>query len=322
MEIADILKMNKTMEQLKIAVLAGGIGSEREVSLMSGKTIYEALRCGGSDVVISDITPEEMSILEDTSIDVFFLALHGQFGEDGQLQKILEDRNLCFTGSGSQSSRNSFNKILSKQAFFHSHMPVARHAIVHAEDDEARLSAILERLAEKFVVKPICQGSSVGVTIVDNPKQAAVKAIECFRTYGDCMVEEFIGGREVTVGIVNGAPLPIIEIRSKAQFYDFYSKYIDDMTEYLFDTIENKNLVDDIQRLAVTAFRELDCRHLGRVDFIVSDDDVPYALEINTLPGFTSHSLLPMAAKKAGIPLPILCRKIVEAALKENRSDI
>lgn len=304
-------------DNLKVAVLAGGVGSEREISLQSGQNIYNALVDGGTDAVLSDITPEDMGILDDESIDVFFLALHGQFGEDGQLQKILEDKQLCFTGTGSAASEKSFDKLLSKQVFFHAHLPIAKHMIVQADDTEVPLAEHLEKLASKFVIKPLRQGSSVGITITDKADVAAAEGIQCFGTYGDCMIEEFIEGREVTVGVVNGKALPIIEIRSRTGFYDYNAKYVDDATEYLFDTIEDAVLAATIQTMALTCFHELGCRHLGRVDFILTDSGTPYILEINTLPGFTSHSLLPMAAQKAGVPTPELCRQIVEAAWKD-----
>ena len=309
-------------ENLKIAVLAGGVGSEREVSQQSGQTIYDALVEDGANVVLSDIAPDDMGILEDASIDVFFLALHGQFGEDGQLQTILEDKGLCFTGAGSEASRKSFDKLLSKQAFFHTHLPIAKHLIVQADDTPSDLANHLKKLASKFVIKPLKQGSSVGIDIADDAGVAAVKAIKCFGTYGDCMVEEFIDGREVTVGIVNGKALPIIEIRSQACFYDYQAKYESNATEYLFDTVEDPVLAATIQTMALTCFYELGCRHLGRVDFILTKDGTPYILEINTLPGFTSHSLLPMAAAKAGVPAPALCRQIVEAAWNDFQSEI
>jgi len=305
-------------KNLKIAVLAGGVGSEREVSLQSGQNIYNALRGDGADVVLSDITPSDMRILEDETIDVFFLALHGQFGEDGQLQKILEDKGLCFTGTGSEASHKSFDKLLSKQTFFHAHLPIAKHLIVQADDTQAELAEQLKKLASKFVIKPLKQGSSVGIEIIDDVATAAAAAIKCFQTYGDCMVEEFIGGREVTVGIVNGKVLPVIEICSRTGFYDYHAKYVDDATEYLFDTIDDAVLTATIQAMALTCFHELGCRHLGRVDFILTEKGTPYVLEINTLPGFTSHSLLPMAANKAGVSTPTLCRQIVEAAWNEH----
>ncbi len=301
-------------KNLKIAVLAGGVGSERDVSLQSGKTVHDALMAAGLNAVFFDITLEDMSMLDDDSIDVFFPILHGQFGEDGQLQRILEEKGLCFTGSGSESSRRSFDKLMSKQACFHAKLPIAKHLIVHADDTQEQLAEMLTKLAKKFVIKPVNQGSSVGVEIVDDANDAAAKAVACFETFGNCMVEEFIEGREITVGILNGQPLPIIEIRSKAAFYDFHSKYVDDATEYLFDTIDDAELVKEIQQDAVTCFTELGCKHLSRVDFILTDLGIPYVLEINTLPGFTSHSLLPMAARKAGIETPQLCKQIVEAA--------
>ncbi|MDH4201587.1 MAG: D-alanine--D-alanine ligase [Phycisphaerae bacterium] len=307
---------------LKVAVLAGGVGAEREVSLQSGENIYNALLEGGVDAVQSDITPDDLGILDDASIDVFFLALHGQFGEDGRLQEILEDRNLCFTGAGSEASRKSFDKLLSKQAFFHAHLPIARHLIVQSDDTPAYLEKQLKKLATKFVIKPLKQGSSVGIEIFNDASAAAAGALACFQRYGDCMVEEFVAGREVTVGILNGAALPPIEIRSKTGFYDYHAKYVDDATEYLFDTITDDGLVADIQQMALTCFHELGCRHLSRVDFILTEDSIPYILEINTLPGFTSHSLLPMAARKAGIPTPLLCMEIVEAAWNEYQSEI
>ncbi len=314
--------MQKDISQLKIAVLAGGIGSEREISQQSGQTIYNALLGDGADVVLSDITPDDMEILDDGSIDIFFLALHGQFGEDGQLQKILEDKKLCFTGTDSKASQTAFDKLLSKQTFFHAHLPIAKHLIVQTEDTLSDLAGHLKKLASKFVIKPLKQGSSVGIVITDDTETATAKAIECFNTYGDCMVEEFVNGREVTVGIVNGKALPIIEIRSQAGFYDYNAKYVDDATEYLFNTIEDAVLAATIQTIALTCFHELGCRHLARVDFILTDDNIPYILEINTLPGFTSHSLLPMAAAKAGVEIPALCRQIAEAAWNDFQSEI
>lgn len=301
-------------------MLAGGVGSERQVSLQSGQTVHRALQEAGLDTVLVDFTPADMSILDDGTIDVFFLIFHGQFGEDGQVQNILEDRKLCFTGSGSQSSRIAFNKQLSKEAFAAAGLPVARHLIVGQDETEAQLIERLRGLPAKVVIKPLRQGSSVGVEMSCEPGQTAAAAIRCLQTYGDCMIEEFIAGREITVGILNGAPLPIIEIRSKAAFYDFHSKYIDNATEYLFDTVEDASVAAEVQEIAVACFNALGCRHLSRVDFILTHEGNPYILEINTLPGFTSHSLLPMAARKAGIATSALCRQIAEAAWNDFHS--
>ena len=164
---------------------------------------------------------------------------------------------------------------------------------------------------DKFVVKPVKQGSSVGVVIVDGCGASAEAGLKCFAEFGDCMIEEFIDGREITVGIVNGAVLPITEIVSKAKFYDYEAKYLDDATEYLFDTITDKELIEKINKSALACYNSLGCRHQSRVDMILAEDGTPYVLEINTLPGFTSHSLLPMAAKRAGMSGSELCCEII-----------
>jgi D-alanine-D-alanine ligase len=305
--------------ELKVAVLMGGIGSEREVSLQSGANIASALREGKTDVIACDITPDDLGILDDKSIDVFFLGLHGEFGEDGGIQEILEQKNLAYTGSDSRASRLAFDKIASKVAFRNAGVNVACDLAVTAETDLADLAERLTKVGETFVVKPIRQGSSVGVTIVEGPQKAAQTARECFGQYGDCMVERFIEGREITVGIVNGRALPIIEIRSRTPFYDYHAKYLDDETEYLFGTIEDAEVVAAVQAVAIDCFKSLGCRHLGRVDMMLTDDNVEYVLEINTLPGFTSHSLLPMAAARAGLNANQLCMEIIQAALEDFR---
>jgi D-alanine-D-alanine ligase len=312
--------MPHNQKTIKVGVLAGGIGSERQVSLQSGRTIFDALRQAGIDAVLSDITPDDIRILDDASIDVYFLALHGRFGEDGSVQTLLQQRRRAFTGSDAEASRKAFDKIVSKAAFAQVGAVVPRQIVVSPEDTEATLRGKLDGFAHRVVIKPTREGSSVGVDIVADPAIAAQKAMQCFQTYGDCMIEEFIAGRELTVGIVNGRALPIIEIRSKAAFYDYNAKYIADSTEYLFDTITDVEMVERIQKTALDCFAVLGCRHLSRLDLILSDRNVPYVLELNTLPGFTSHSLLPMAARHAGISTPQLCRDIVEAAWRDHHA--
>ncbi len=299
----------------KVAVLAGGIGSERQVSLVSGANVAQALRDEGVGVVESDIGPDNLAILDDRSIDVFFLALHGQFGEDGSLQDILENRGLIFTGSDSTSSRLAFDKVASKKRFRGAGVAVAEDVILNGHSDPETLTRNLAAMGDRFVVKPIRQGSSVGVRIVEGPETAAQAGIQCVREFGDCLVERYISGREFTVGILNGVALPVLEIRSRSTFYDYQAKYLADSTEYLFDTLEDADLIRRMQEDAVRCYTSLGCRHQSRVDMIVGADGVPYVLEINTLPGFTSHSLLPMAAAKMGMPMGKLCMEILQAAL-------
>lgn len=299
---------------LKAGVLFGGIGAERNVSLESGRGVAEALEEAGFSVVAADVRPDALDVLEDASIDVFFLALHGAFGEDGRLQQILEDKALLYTGSGPTASRLAFDKMASKKLFERAGAAVPRAVEFRCDSDVRRLEEQLRRSTDKYVVKPIRQGSSVGVSIVSTPHEALAVAKDTLAEFGDCMIKEFIPGREVTVGILGGRALPIIEIRTRNAFYDYQAKYIDDQTQFLFETITDPAVVEDISRAAVNCFRTLGCRHFARVDFVLSRDGIPYALEVNTIPGFTSHSLLPKAAAKTGLAMSDLCAEIVEAA--------
>ena len=300
--------------KLKVAVLAGGIGSEREISLQSGKCVAEALKEAGFKVVIADIRPDNLEILNDSSVDVFFPALHGKFGEDGRLQQILEDRSLLYVGSGPAASKAAFDKIASKKLFEQAGLATPAAVEFGPGTDITLLEEQLQDFAQKYVVKPIRQGSSVGVSIVSTPQEAVVAARETFSEYGDCMIEEFVPGTEVTVGILHGRPLPIIEVRTQGGFYDYHAKYVDEKTEYLFDTITDTAMAANLSRAAVECFNALGCRHFARIDFLLSDEKIAYVLEANTIPGFTSHSLLPKAAAKAGLSMGDLCTEIVEAA--------
>jgi D-alanine-D-alanine ligase len=305
---------------VKVAVLMGGIGEERDISLQSGKCVAQALKEGGLDVITSDVSPDNLDVLEDGSIDVFFVALHGKFGEDGQLQQILEDKSLRYTGSRPKACRLALDKMASKKAFVKAGVLAPEAVELKPNTDLSKLEKRLRQFADKFVVKPVTQGSSVGITIVDNPKSAAAEAQKCLARFGDCMIEEFVPGREITVGVLLGKALPIIEIKSKTGFYDYHAKYIDDRTEFLFDTINDSELTEKIETAAIDCFNALGQRHFARVDFILGSDGNFYALEVNSIPGMTSHSLLPKAAAKAGLSMSGLCVKIAEAALKEKKT--
>jgi D-alanine-D-alanine ligase len=300
----------------------GGIGEERDISIQSGQCVTQALKDAGLNAVTADIQPDNIDILEDDSIDVFFIALHGRFGEDGRLQQILEDKGLTYTGSGPAASRLAFDKMASKKAF--AQAGVAVPATLHF-DHNTNIQGFEEQLqlmAGKYVIKPIRQGSTIGVTIANDPNSAITQAQKCLTEFGDCMIEEYIAGREITVGILENQALPIIEIRSKTGFYDYHAKYLDEQTEYLFDTINDPATIEKINQSALLCFNALGCRHFGRVDFILGNDTKPYALELNTIPGFTAHSLLPKAAEKTGLSMSDLCIKIIEAALANNNPEL
>jgi D-alanine--D-alanine ligase len=304
--------------KLKVAVLTGGIGEERDISIQSGNYVTQALKEAGLNVVAADIQPDNMDILEDNSIDVFFVALHGKFGEDGQLQQILEDKSLTYTGSGPMASKLAFDKLAGKQRFANAGVTTPKVIKFDTQTDTKELEKQLLQLSERYVVKPVKQGSTIGVTIVDDPESALAAARQCLSKFGGCMIEEFIPGREITVGILENQALPIIEIKTKTGFYDYQAKYIDEQTEYLFDTIENPAVTAKIKAAALECFDALGCRHFARVDFRLGNDGIAYALEVNTIPGLTAHSLLPKAAAKAGLSMSDLCIKIIEAALEKE----
>jgi D-alanine-D-alanine ligase len=307
------------MSQLKIAVLAGGISSERDISLQSGQCVAQALRSSGYDVIIADICPEDLRILDDVSIDVFFVCLHGQFGEDGQLQKILEDKNLCYTHSDSAASKAAMDKIAAKTCF--EKAGVKTPAAIRFVDSISvgQVQRELDCPAGRYVVKPVSHGSSVGVDIVSSAEEAIIqccinKSISC-----DYMIEQYIPGREITVGVLNSLALPILEIKPKVGFYDYHAKYIDEDTEYLFDTITDRSLIKNISADAIKCFDCLGCRGVARVDFILADDGTAYALEINTIPGMTAHSCVPKAAARTGVSMSELCDGIVRQALADHK---
>jgi D-alanine-D-alanine ligase len=233
---------------------------------------------------------------------------------------VLEDRCLTYTGCGPESSRLAFDKVASKERFAAAGVMVAPTIAFGAEADVDAVTAQLSALGDRFVVKPIRQGSSVGVYIVDGVAETVAAARKAYEQFGDCMIEPFVAGREITVGVLDGQTLPIIEIRAKTGFYDYQAKYVDEQTEYLFDTIEDADLRQSISTAALACFDSLDCRDFARVDFILAEEGTAYALEINTIPGFTTHSLLPKAAAQAGIPMSELCVRIVETSFSRKSS--
>jgi len=295
-----------------VAVLLGGPSKEREVSLHSGQAVAKGLEAAGYDVVAVDVTDQSLDI--PAGVEAVFVALHGEFGEDGRIQQILEDRSLIFTGSDSASSELAFDKIASKKLLDDVGINTPAAVEFGPETDIRSLEEQLRSFTGGYVVKPVKQGSSVGISIVSSAKEAIAAATKTLAEFGDCMIEAFIAGREVTVGILDGRALPIIEVRPRSGFYDYHAKYVDDHTEYLFDTITDPAVMAGVSKTAIDCFEALGCRHFGRIDFVLKDDRIAYVLEANTIPGFTSHSLLPKAAARAGISMSDLCSRIVKAA--------
>lgn len=297
---------------LDITVLAGGPGVEREVSLQSGQAVCEALRRVGHRVNLCDIEPDDLSAL-DKEADVVFIALHGEFGEDGTLQAMLADRGIAFTGCDAASSRLAMDKVAAKRCFERAGISTPLYEVVDANS----LSGLASRFAVPAFVKPVSSGSSVDTMLVSTVDEMTDAANKLVSEYGAALVERRIVGPELTVGVLGEEALPVCEIRTKRPFYDYQAKYVDETTEYLFDLDLPAEFLSRVQSLSVAAHKALGCGVLSRVDWMVDAATMtPHVLEINTIPGFTSHSLVPKAAARVGLSFEQLCQRIVELSLR------
>ena len=288
-----------------IAVLMGGISKEREVSLRSGAAVAAALREAGYIVDEVDIDGHDFNIPE--GVEATFIALHGDFGEDGQIQRILEKKHIPYTGADPQSSWLSFSKNLTKDILMHHKISTPVYEILRFGQKRT--------LPLPVVVKPTRQGSSFGVHMVIRENDWPDALAETMTYNHEVLVEEHIAGRELTVGIVDNEVLPVIEIRAPEGNYDFHAKYTKGVTEYIVPAELHKEQTALCQHLARKTYGALQCRGLGRVDLRLSPEGRMYVLEINTIPGFTETSLLPKAAKAAGYSFSNLCERIVEMAM-------
>lgn len=299
----------------RIAVLKGGPGSERTISHASAAGVVGALRELGAEVIEVDVTGPGFEL--PAGIDLVFNIIHGTFGEDGQLQRELEARGLVYTGEGVKGSELAFDKLQSKARFIERGVPTPGFEIVPAGQ--------LPKMPLPYVIKAPCEGSSVGVYIVKTPEEVA-PAIEGAAKYAkELLVEEFVEGRELTVGILDDQALPVIEIRPRTGFYDWSNKYpfLDPTGKGAADHYCPAALDDEttrrVQETALAAKKALGLEVYCRVDLLLPASGQPVVLEINTIPGMTEASLLPEAAKAAGIGYPQLCERIAELSLARFR---
>jgi D-alanine-D-alanine ligase len=303
--------------KLNITLLCGGISAEREVSLNTGAQIAEALRTVGHRVWQSDISPTDLSALDHKPCDLIFPALHGTFGEDGQLQKILEERGLPFVGSGEAASRLGMDKAASKSALLEQNIPTANWQIVYHSKFKDNWTPATG-IGYPCVIKPISEGSSVGCKICLNADQAREHLAVTLPKYGAMLVERFIEGFELTVGVLGDKTLPAIWIKPSTDFYDYEAKYTREDTKYVFDIPLPTATMDEVYAAALATHRCIGCRHLSRADIMVDKrTNEVFVLEVNTMPGFTSHSLVPKAAAKAGIAFTELCDRLAKMALRD-----
>lgn len=305
--------LNLKSRSYKIGVLAGGPSSEREISLRSGRAVSDALTGEGLNAIFLDVRDDLCAIIERTRIDFAFIALHGRFGEDGSVQKILEAAHIPYTGSGVEASRRALDKIASKEIFVAEGIPTADFIVL--EKGTAWL-ARAQAFPFPAVVKPQYEGSSIGLSVV--PSAAAVEAavIEAFRHDAKALLERYIDGRELTVGIVEDRPLAPIEIVPKNKIYDYRAKYSDPETKYLAPAPISSRERSRAQELARRAHTALGCRSFSRVDMMMDRVGEIFVLEVNTIPGMTERSLLPKAAAVEGLSFGKLCVKLIEDALR------
>ena len=307
----------KAQEVLDITVLMGGPSSEREVSLASGSAIADALERCGHKVVRSDISPTNTVALDRKGIDVVFIALHGEFGESGQVQELCESRGLRYTGSPPQASELAMDKAAAKQVFRRCGIATPDWILIEESQSVTDVAKQLKDFAPPVVVKPVDGGSSLDVTIARDAKTRDAAVADCCDKYGRVMVEKFIKGREFTVSLLGELALPVLEIITTREFYDYTAKYSDGAgTRYVFEHGLPPRMAGQMQEMALLAAKSLGCCDMSRVDFLLNAAMEPFVLEINPIPGFTSHSLLPMAAAKIGISFDQLVNRIVEMAMR------
>ncbi len=296
----------------KIAVLAGGPSCERNISLISGKAVFDALKSKGISAVLIDPVGDFIGTLKRENISFVFLALHGTFGEDGTVQRLLDKEGIGYTGSGPRASEWAFDKSKAQKIFKDAGLRIPEfHLLKKGESLKSE-----GHFSWPLVVKPSASGSSVGISIVSDKKDYERACLEAFKYSDTVLIEQYIEGRELTVSILNGRALPIVEIIVRRKFYDYEAKYKDAGTVYEVPAKLTAAEEMEIKEIALKAYEALGCDIMARVDILLDRQSKPYVLEVNTIPGLTGKSLLPKAAKSDGLEFPDLCVKIIELSMQ------
>jgi len=301
----------------RIAVLFGGQSGEREVSLKGGEAVLSALQGKGLDARGLDLEPGWIAELEALQADRVFIVLHGAGGEDGTVQGALECMGLPYTGSGVLASALAMDKLRCKQLWRGMGLPTADFAVLHKDSD---WSALLTELGGEVMVKPASEGSSLGMAKAScaNELQAAWAAADAFNSV--VIAERWLSGAEYTVAILNGRPLPVIKLETDRPFYDYEAKYLADDTRYICPCGLSADDERAMQALALEAFTSLGCQGWGRIDVMMTEAGEPCLLEVNTVPGMTDHSLVPMAAAAAGLSFTDLLIEILQSCWHKSES--
>ena len=290
-----------------IGVLCGGPSREREISLRSGRAVQEALAAQGLDAFLFPLSQELHQIADELngrSMGSAFIALHGPFGEDGTIQALLEEKGIPYTGSGVEACRYGTDKVHSRRRWLAAGLPVPEWR----QGDPDSLLARMREFRYPLMLKPRAEGSSLGMSIVDGPEDLPTALREAEEFGPDLLLEEYLPGKELTVGILQDRPLPVIQIVPKRRFYDYVAKYTPGMTDYLVPAPLTDRMARIVQDIALRAHEALGCRSFSRVDLILVEGRGPVLLELNPIPGLTETSLLPKAAAAAGVSFGELCR--------------
>ncbi len=293
--------------------MMGGLSREREISLKTGKAILRVLTEKGYPVTPIDVGNDLAEKLVKEKIECAFLALHGRFGEDGTIQGMLELMRIPYTGSGVLASALAMHKIMSKKFFLCEKIPTPRFEVVQREEIKRDLPRKIS-LPFPVVVKPAREGSTIGVSIVQKDEELGPALKKAGEYDEEILVEEFIKGKEITVGILGNIPLPVIEIVPKSGFYDYYSKYTKGETQYILPARIPREKYLYAQEISLRAFQQLGCSGVARVDLMTDENENPFVIDVNTMPGMTETSLLPKAANYAGIPFEDLVERILLGA--------
>lgn len=302
----------------KVAVLLGGTSAEREVSLKSGNAVYQALIEAGVDAFKLDVQSNVLGQLQNLEADRVFNILHGRGGEDGTIQAVLEFLGMSYTGSGVCASALAMNKLATKRIFAGSGIPTPDYMELASEADCQRL---LNEIGLPVFVKPVLEGSSIGMTPVHKAEEL-IPAWQKASAYGDVFAEKFITGAEYTASFLGGQVLPLIKLETPHEFYDYDAKYISDDTIYTCPCGLPENMIAQINDLVERSIHATGVRHWGRVDLMLDDKGQPWIIEINTVPGMTDHSLVPMAARQAGLEMPDLVLRILELTLEGDENHV
>lgn len=298
----------------RVGVLFGGVSAERTVSLESGQAVLSSLKKRGVDTVAIDLQDNVIESISKASIDTAFIALHGGIGEDGRLQALLEIMNIPYTGSGVQASTLAMNKVVSKQLWNGIGLPTSPFVVLN---EKTNFSTAISHLGGSAIVKPASEGSSIGMALAYNEAELKAAYQTAAKYDAEVIAEKLLPGDEYTVAILNGQALPAIKLETEHSFYDYEAKYIDNDTRYLCPCGLSVEKEQEIKRLAMRAFESLQCQGWGRVDIMVDENDEFQLLEVNTVPGMTSHSLVPMAAKSAGYDFDGLVAEILQTTVCE-----